>query len=202
MSETLADLMLRIERVTPEGGEWCSVQKAQALAALVVALRPQRVIEIGVFRGGSMIPMLLALQHLNTGMGVAIDPWAASASVEGQSGDNAAWWAKCDHEAVFNSFRDRLARHKLLDLCVIVRRPSDEAPPMGSDLLSIDGNHGEQAVRDVERFASRVSLGGILALDDLDWDQGHVRRAHARAKELGFVDMYPLGTGIVMRRAG
>lgn len=202
MSESLADLMLRIERVTPEGGTWCTVEKAQTLAAIVVALRPQRIVELGVWQGGSLIPMLLALQHLQIGMGVAIDPWAAPASVVGQTEENKKWWNAVDHEAAFEVFRARLARHKLLDLCAIVRRTTDEAPPMGSDLLHVDANHGEQAIRDVERFAPRVSIGGILVLDDLDWEGGHVRRAHAVAKTLGFVDMYPLGSGVAMRRAG
>lgn len=200
MSETIADLMLRIERVTPDGGSWCTVQKSQTLAALIVALRPQRVLEIGVWMGGSMIPMLLALQHLQQGSGIAIDPWSATASIADQNAENRAWWSAVDHERAYNVFRDRLAKHNLHELCVVIRKPSDDVAPIDADLTHIDGNHAIQAERDVARFAPRIPVGGILVLDDLDWDGGHVRTARRTAHELGFVDMYPLGTGLVLRR--
>lgn len=200
MSETLADLMLKIERATPEGGDWCSVAKSQQLAAIIVAYRPKRVLEIGVWMGGSMIPMMMALQHLGSGQGIAIDPWAASASVVGQRDDNVSWWQSVDHDAAYQKFQSRLVKYNLHEICVTIRKPSDEAAPISADIVHIDGNHAAQAVRDVERFAAEMPLGGILILDDLDWDGGHVRSARHVAHQLGFVDAYPLGTGLVMIR--
>lgn len=79
-------------------------------------------------------------------------------------------------------------------------RSDDATPPEGIDLLHIDGNHTEQALRDVDRYASNVIIGGMLVLDDLDWEGGGVQKAKARAMELGFFELYPLGTGLVLQR--
>jgi len=196
-------LLAEIERVLPDGGEWCTVDKAHGLAALVLAFRPRITVEIGVWQGGSLIPMLLAMKHTGKGRAIAIDPWAHDASVADQTAPNAAWWGNVDHGAAYRKFLARLELHELLHLCTICHRSSDLCePPSEIDLLHVDGNHGPQAVRDVERFGARVPLGGILVLDDLGWEGGHVERAHVRAAELGFRDLYALGTGIVMQRKG
>ncbi len=48
-------------------------------------------------------------------------------------------------------------------------------------------------------MAAKISPG-ILVLDDLTWAGGHVQQARDVAIDLGFRDLYPLGTGVVMRR--
>lgn len=64
---SLRSLLDEIARCLPEGGEWCTLDKAETLAAMIVAARPRLVVEIGVWEGGSLIPMLLALQHNGCG---------------------------------------------------------------------------------------------------------------------------------------
>lgn len=195
-------LLAEIERVLPDGGDWCTPHKANVLASLVVALRPSVIVEIGVFSGGSAIPLLLALAHVGSGRLIAIDPWSADASAIDQEGPNKIWWSAVDHGAAYRKFLARLEVHGLAHLCTICHRPSDQCePPVEAQIVHIDGNHGAQAVRDVERFASRVTIGGILVLDDLEWGNGDVMRAHTRATEIGFRDLYPLGTGVVMQRS-
>jgi len=202
-------LLKEIERVLPDGGDWCDLGKAQTLAAIVIALRPRIVVEIGVWMGGSLVPMLLAMKHVGAGRAIAIDPWSPSASVEGQNETNAAWWNGVDHERAYRKFLARLELHGLVHLCTICHRSSDLCePPSEIQLLHIDGNHGPQAITDVERFASRVTLGGILVLDDIGWEGGNVHRAERRAQELGFRELYSLSTkqcerqGVVMQRRG
>jgi len=210
----MKDVMAEIERCLPEGGDWCSLSRAQTLASIVLAMRPRMVVEIGIWQGGSAIPMLLAMKHVArvehgvAGRFIAIDPWSSAASVAGMAADsevntkkNIEWWSKVDHERVYQVFRARLKKHEVDGICDIRRAPSDDVePPASIQLLSIDGNHNEQAIRDVDRFAAKVDVGGFLALDDLDWSTGTVKRAHDRALELGFVDRYRLGTGVVMQR--
>lgn len=211
----MKELMADVERALPDGGDWCQLDRAQTLASLVVGLRPRLVVEVGVWAGGSAIPMMLALRWNaqrtqykdRLGRFLAIDPWRAAASVAGQSGVNAQWWNNPgNHERAYQVFLDRLRRHDLVSLCTVTRAASDDVtPPDSIDLLSIDGNHGVQAIRDVDRFASRVTVGGILALDDVDWKdptsgETAVATAHEHAVELGFVDLYRLGFGVVMQR--
>lgn len=201
-----------IARVLHQGGEWCDIVKAQTLASLILGFRPSLVCEIGVWIGGSMIPMMLALAAVEAAelasagaaqprRGVAIDAWSSDASCADQGDANLAWWSAQSHDAARQIFQARLARHDLARICtVIAKRSDDVTPPAGIGLLHVDGNHGEQALRDVERFAPEVEAGGILVMDDLDWSGGHVVRARDRAVELGFRRMFSLGTGEVLQR--
>lgn len=208
----IAELMVRVAEVLPEGGNWCNLHKAQTLAAMVVALRPRLICEVGVWTGGSLIPMLLGLRAVEaleaeaTGLSlrhraVAIDAWSPAESCAGQGEADRDWWGGADHDAALQTFLSRLDRHGLGSICDVVRAPSERVPvPDRIDLLHLDGNHGEQAVGDVERFAAAVVPGGVLVLDDLHWAGGHVARARDRALELGFEERYPLGTGVVLQR--
>lgn len=199
-------LRREIEEAAPEGGDWCSVDKAIHLAALVLAQRPQVVVELGVWMGGSAIPMAIALRHLGAGRLVAIDAWSTEASVDGQEGANAAWWQSvgaAGHERALRTFLSRLKKHGIeSQRCEVRHQRSDEARvPRDIDILHLDANHGPQVVADLERWAPAVRVGGLLILNDLGWTGGYAQIARARAIELGFVEQYLLGTGCVMRRA-
>ena len=198
------DLRKEIEAAAPEGGDWCGADKAVQLAALVLEQRPRLVVELGVWMGGSAIPMAIALRQLGVGRLIAVDAWSAEASAEGQEGANATWWRSLGaegHARARQQFLQRLKKHRVEPYCAVVPQRSDAAtvPPV-IDILHHDANHGPQVLADVERWASAVRIGGLLILNDLQWAGGHVRRARDRAIELGFVEQYPLGTGCVMQR--
>jgi len=203
---SLKDLMLEIDAVIAAGETWCSVDKAVTLATIVLGLRPKVVVELGVWMGGSAIPMAIVLRHLGAGQLVAVDAWSARASVSGQEEVHAKWWGEKmgeeGHERAFGTFTDRLRQHGITsEHCVVRRQRTDDAVvPPSIDLLHHDANHGPQAIADVDRWAPSVRVGGFLVVDDLDWPGGHVLRAHDRALELGFVDLYPLDRGCVMQR--
>lgn len=203
----LKALFAEVERALPEGGDWCSLEKAMALVALVVSLRPRVVVELGVWMGGSAIPMAIALRDLGFGKLVAVDAWSADASTSGQRGANAQWWGEtvgdAGHETAFQAFVSRLKRHGIHGgRCVVYRQSTTEAAvPEVIDVLHHDANHGPQVVDDIARWAPAIRVGGFLVLDDLNWEGGHVQRAHDLALELGFVELYRLGTGCVMQRA-
>jgi len=199
-------LMEEIARITPEGGDWCSVEKAQTLAAIILGHRCRRVVEIGVWHGGSLIPMALAMKYLGAGHAIGIDAWSTDASVVGQTGDDEAWWKTVDHDAAYGVFMARVAKHELEPYCRVMRQHSSDVQSVAIetmfpiDLLHVDGNHGPQAVDDVMRFSPSVPVGGYLVLDDVNWSGGHVTQALTRATNLGFVTQYELGTGVVMQR--
>ena len=200
-SKSLGQIFNEIERCLPEGGDWCDLHKAHTLAALVLSTHPKVVVEIGVWMGGSLVPMLIALREVGGGKAVAIDPWNAGVSVRGESEKNATWWGGVDHDKAFDRFGARLIKHGLTQFCEIQRTPSDDASvPPSIDILHVDGSHTEQAVRDVDRFCPAVKVGGFAILDDVQWAGGAVVRAVAHAELLGFESIYPLGTGVVMQR--
>jgi predicted O-methyltransferase YrrM len=209
----LGALMTEIEAAVPEGGTWCSFEKARVLASIIAVTRPEIVVELGVWQGGSAIPMAIALRCLGAGMLIAIDAWSAEASVVGQEAEHSKWWGETQgaegHERAYQTFLARLKKHSITqDRCEVRRQQTDQsAVPEVIDLLHHDANHGPQAVRDIDRWAPAVRVGGFLILDDLDWpgDAGpdaprYVRHARDRAIELGFDELCLLGTGCVMQR--
>lgn len=190
-----------IAEIVPQLQGWCSVEKAQALAAAIITLRPKTTVEIGVFGGRSLIPMAMTHEFISQGIVIGIDPWDPDESARGQNGANARWWSKLDHKAIYDGFVKQLDALHLHHVVAIHRRKSDDAtPPDVIDLLHIDGNHSDQAVRDVERFASHVRIGGLCFADDIAWEGGGVQRAVQKLHEIGFVQLYPLETGAMFQR--
>lgn len=186
---------------------WCSLEKATTLAAIILAMRPKVVVELGVWMGGSAIPMAIALRSIGSGQLLAVDAWSVEASVAGQEEEaHLTWWGQTmgasGHGHAFEMFQSRLRQHGILpERCLVLHQRTDEAEvPKMIDVLHHDANHGPQAVADIERWAPAVRVGGMLIIDDLDWAGGYVKQARDRAKKLGFIELYPLGTGCVMQR--
>lgn len=174
---------------------WSTPLKCQIYASTVIALRPNNSVVIGVFGGRDVFAIALAHRQIGKGSVMAIDPWSQTASIEGQSGENADWWGKCDHESVYQDFQTKLSALDVGGVVSVRREKSDAViPPAQIDLLVIDGNHGPQAQRDVTRFASKVRIGGIVFLDDEGWVGGHVANAGKLLREMGFEKLYAVDT--------
>lgn len=180
---------------------WCDLDKALTLACMVVGLRPAVTVEIGVFGGRSALPMAMAHKAIGHGMLYAIDPWDKAASVEGYEGADLEWWSSVDHESIYQYFMLQIKLRGLENVTRVIRNKSDDVAPMpGIGLLHVDGQHTDQAVRDVLRFASEVMFGGIVVMDDIAWRGGGVARAVKTLESLHFRELYKLGTGAVYQR--
>lgn len=173
---------------------WCSWHKAQTLASAVIALRPQVIVEIGVWGGKSFIPMAIAQQALDiNGFCYAIDPWDAKASVQGQlnPADEEWWKEQGKHDFAHEQFQKFCRLAQVDHFVQVLKMSSDIAPvPENIGLLHCDGNHGEQALRDIQKFAFNVIPGGLVFLDDLQWTGGAVMQSAEALKALGFVELY------------
>jgi len=180
---------------TMEGG-WCTAKKAHTLASIIVALRPALVLEIGVWTGRSLIPMALACRENKFGKVIGIDPYKAVASVDGQNAESAGWWSRQQiHDDALKYFRGKVAEFDVEDYVDLHVQPSDDVePPYELGLLHVDGNHGPQALRDVERFAPRVHVGGFVVLDDIGWSGGAVSASVASLLANGFVHVRTAST--------
>jgi predicted O-methyltransferase YrrM len=180
-----------IEYFIPSMHGWASVEKANTMAAAVVALRPAVAVEIGIWGGRSLLPVALAMKHNGFGTVVGIDPYSAEASVKGMTGENLEWWAKQDYEAMMKYFLERVAEHGVGRHVTFIRKSSNDVePPEAIGLLHCDGNHSDQAVTDIKRFAPKVTLGGLVFMDDITWDGGGVNKALTTLMELGFIELY------------
>ena len=180
---------------------WCSVQKAFYLAASVMALRPNLVVEVGVWAGRSVIPAALSLKKLGRGKEICIDPWRPSDSSKGlPDGKDKEWWAKVDHERIFNVFKKWVTDAQVEPYVEIHRCRSDEfkIEKLGLiGILSVDGNHGEEAsIYDITHYAPRVERGGFLFMDDIGW----ATKATSLIPQYGFKELYQLDTGKIYQR--
>lgn len=200
----MKQLFKTIEELIPTLPGWCDVEKAQTLAALVIALRPKVSLELGVYAGRSLFALALAHKHLGHGIAYGIDPWDNVAASEGYTEANRDWWMKQDLEALYRATIEKTLELSIGNVTSIVRRKSDDFEiDKPIDLLHVDGLHTEQAVRDVMRFAPKVPVGGIVVMDDTSWQNSGdapVARAVDTLKKMGFQSLYLLGTGEVFQR--
>lgn len=182
---------------------WCTVEKAHALAAAVFTLRPAVIVEIGVWGGRSLFPMAIAAKAVGNGQVIAIDPWSADESAKGLNGKHLDWWRQVNHEEIYQFFRGQMQSLNLGNITVERNRSDDVKPPANIGLLHLDGNHhSQQIIRDIDRFASRVMMGGLCFCDDLNWD-GDDRKWSAMGllASMGFIERYKMDTGVMLQRA-
>ena len=155
---------------------WCSSEKALHFIDLVLELRPSLCVEIGVFSGASLYPVAAALQLLNAGTVIAIDPWDKIECIRHLNPDrdktDLKWWAHQNMDHVYFGFLNVLRQFELEKTCVIFRSTSKKAAPaIGQiDILHIDGNHYEKtALEDVALYLPKVRSGGYIWMNDATW---------------------------------
>lgn len=180
------------EAIRPITG-WCSDRKRSALISAVLTLQPEITVEIGVWAGKSCIPLAMAHKYIGKGIIYAVDPWSPVASVDGQVNDaDAKWWShQGNHDYAKSEFEKAIRANGVEQFIQVHTMRSDEFnPPKNIGIWHCDANHGEQSIRDVNRYAPNIILGGLAFMDDLAWSGGSVRMATQRLLELGFRELY------------
>lgn len=181
---------------------WCSEEKAHQLAVIVAALRPDVTVEIGVFAGRSAFSMALAHKVIGNGIVIGIDPYSCEIAAANQEGEHKEWWLT---QSKLDDIHDQITKNielfQLKSHFTLTRAKSDDVePPSVIDIFHHDGDHSDQAVKDIERFAPRVRVGGICICDDLNWPGGGVIRAVETLRKLGFIQLYPIDSSMVFQR--
>lgn len=150
---------------------WCTPHKATLLMDIIYMMKPQTVVEIGVFGGASLVPMAFALKDLGGGKVYGIDPWDRDASLQGMTGVNQEWWGSLNHEAIYQSLVAKINEYDLSRQIELIRTTSAAAPEIyGIDVIHIDGNHSDEAsFIDVTKWVPFVRKGGLIIFDDMTW---------------------------------
>lgn len=153
---------------------WCSDHKASFLIDLILAMKPQTVVEVGVFGGKSLIPMAYALCANKNGIIFGIDPWSNVHSKQGLDEVDRNWWNSLNHRSILDGLLDKIKQFGLQDQIALILATSKDTPPIYDiDLLHIDGNHSEGAsYLDVTKWVPLVRSGGIIVLSDVNWAVG------------------------------
>lgn len=189
----MTPLFRQLEGLTPTLPGWCSVSKSQHLASMVIALHAKTSVEIGVFAGRSLFGMALAHKHIGHGLVIGIDPWTKAAATEGYTGENETWWGGLNLEKIYQDFVRKVSEMGCNNVVQVVRKKSDDFdPPPIIDILSLDGQHTEQAAIDVARYAPKIRVGGLIVLDDMTWVNNGIVPVPIAAEWLsknGFVEL-------------
>ena len=177
MTDNSAKLLEYIQN--PSANGWCQPDKAMHLYNAVRERKAMRAIEVGVFAGKSLMALGLAMQTLGRGEVIGIDPWTREASVINNEGENAKWWASVNYESIYEEAQHWVRHFQLGDLVTLFRETSQNAhyalygdeSETAIDVLHIDGNHSQwDSCRDVILWTPHVVSGGLIYLDDEDWE--------------------------------
>jgi predicted O-methyltransferase YrrM len=176
--ELRADIDRVLEGIPVDFGGGSGHAKAYAFASLVVGQGVRRAVEIGVYRGRSLLPLATALRATG-GSAIGIDPYMADEALQfddhAGGTDSARDWAReTDWTAIHNSVLRNAAAFRVEPQIELWRMTSEEAAdridPGSVDLVHVDGNHDAAAVeRDVELYLPKLGAGGFIALDDASW---------------------------------
>lgn len=199
----IGEVFRDIEQTLARCDGWCEVEKAHALAAMVFALRPKLVVEIGVFGSRSLQAFAIPMKFLNHGCAIGIDSWSREAAIAGMTDEkNLEYWGNLDYERIYQRCLTNISLSDLGPYAKIIRAKSDDVDPaqFPSDITHIDGSHEDTAYRDVVRYAPHVRIGGMIVADDVGWVSGAPQRGVEWMLSSGFIQLYPLGTGAVFQR--
>jgi predicted O-methyltransferase YrrM len=154
-------------------GGWCDQRKAIELSKLVLEQKPQKIADIGVFEGKSTLALAYACKLNGSGVVYAVDSWCKTDCVETESSANAEWWSALDLDGHYESFVRHMVRAEVtrqINVCRMTSRQASYVLP-DLDMVHIDANHAEwPSTSDVVQWLPKVKTGGIIVLDDVNWE--------------------------------
>lgn len=167
-----------VANVLPSIQGWCSQEKAMEFIDLVLKVKPEYCVEIGVYGGCSVFPVASALKYLGKGTIIGIDSWEKADCMKYidpiHNPEDFKWWSTIDLDGIYSLYTSLLRRFDLNGHVVTMKATSERALPYipEIDILYIDGAWSEEdSVRDVENYLPRVKLGGYIWVNDAIWEQ-------------------------------
>lgn len=212
-SSTKSDTKKIVEKLYPEydakyvikygNWGWCSLNKAGCFIDYVDEICNEFenpvCVEIGVYAGKSILPIALELKRHKKGKVYAVDPWTNEEATKGYDGINHEYWSNVNLGEIYNIYNSVIKESNVEEYVNTIVAASDDIPVIKHiSFLHIDGQHTDQAIRDVRKFASQVSIGGYCVVDDVDW--GEVRNAPSELEKLGFVHVHTVDSAMVFKK--
>lgn len=144
------------------------------LTHAVEELRPQVVVEVGVWKGGSVITMARRMKELGIdGVVIAIDTWLGASEHWLNSEWQASLRLEGGYPSLYKTFAANIVDQGLEDYVVPLPLDSVNAggvlltKGLAADLIHIDGGHDFQSViSDLTIWWPMIRQGGLLIGDD------------------------------------
>ena len=185
MEVSIGRLSLEIKKIQEEivgdiGGK-CPLDKACLLAWLIARYNLNTSVEIGIYRGASFLPQLLAHTQFTKGTGYGIDPYLNGEAMQNDLPNSlkeiVEEFIEClDFEKIYYEVLALIDKFEFGLRGKVLRDTSERAISYFTeneiffDLLHIDGNHDtDHVMLDVDLYLPRVKKTGFIVLDDIRW---------------------------------
>jgi len=149
----------------------CSLNKAHLIINLIIKHKLTTCVDIGVYRGRSLIPMIIATSYIN-GYVYGIDPYNNSSMQQKDLPNDIKdifnrFIETCDLESIYINLINLLSSSGFFNYRLI-RLPSSLSSSFVSsiNLLHIDGNHDTSSVNtDISSYIHLVSSNGFIIMN-------------------------------------
>jgi predicted O-methyltransferase YrrM len=172
----LHDLIIRDKY---DSGGRCNETKGNVIKNLILETNAQLCVEIGVFKGSSLMYFAEALE-MTKGKVIGIDPYSMETlrnEIPNKS-LNHFFDVLFKDQIILDNLYDGVLKvindNNLKNTISLVRNKSedyyDNLEIETIDILHIDGNHGEEYVtKDIQLYLPLVKKGGYIIMDDITW---------------------------------
>lgn len=162
-------------------GGGCPVPKANVMAWLIRYFKITASVEIGVYRGRSLVPQAIAHKTATGGVAYGVDPYSPEIAIEHDNPELAdkiaAHTWQTDWDALYRGVLDLRDALGLQDHLTLLRQTSVDAAAEFArqgrrfGFAHIDGNHDTvHVMKDVELYLPLMTPGGFVMMDDVSWD--------------------------------
>jgi predicted O-methyltransferase YrrM len=161
-------------------GGLCTEEKGEVIKSLIEKTNAQLCIEIGVYKGSSLLYFAEVLQTTR-GRVIGIDPYKLD-SLKNEIPNkeisdyfyDILFKEQTTLDNIYFNLKQILENNKLEDLITLVRDKSENyyqnIENESIDVLHIDGNHDEEYVtKDILNYLPLVKKGGYIIMDDTSW---------------------------------
>lgn len=195
-----------LEKITWDFGGGCPFEKAFIMADLVCKYNLKTTVEIGVYRGRSLLPIALAHKLSTQGIAYGIDPYKLEEALENDTPfteDIEKFCLALDFDSLHKDVLNLIESYQVVEHCILLRQTSKEAinyfidNDIYFDLLHIDGNHDtEKVMLDVNLYLPRIKPGGFIVMDDcFNWESVNFVYTKLKSQYTVILERFDLNRG-------
>lgn len=163
-----------------DSGGRCDKTKGNVIKDLIIETNAQLCVEIGVFKGASLMYFAEALE-ITKGKVIGIDPYSMGTlknEIPNKSLNSYIYDVLFKDQIVLDNLYEELLKvineNKLNNTVSLVRSKSEDyynnLEKESIDILHIDGNHDEEYVtKDIQLYLPLIKNGGYIIMDDITW---------------------------------